>query len=119
MGNELTISGISVAKSVVATIVSLAAERVEGVASVGEHAIASGLIKVFTAKQASNEPAVESSVEDDKLALTVRLSVFYGYPFTKLASDVRQAIAEAVASQMGVGVARVDICIDNLVFPRE
>ena len=98
---------------------SLAAERVEGVASVGTDAFASGLISVFTAKQPSSEPAVEASVEDDKLAVSVHLSVFYGYQFTKLAQDVRQAVAEAVASQMGVDVCRVDVSIDNLVFPRE
>lgn len=119
MDGELVISGIGVSRGVVATIVSMAAERVEGVASVGENAIASGLISVFTAKSVSNEPAVDSSVEDDKLVLTVRLSVFYGYPFTKLAADVRAAIAEAVNSQMGVSVGRVDVCIDNLVFPKE
>jgi uncharacterized alkaline shock family protein YloU len=91
----------------------------EGVASVGENAIASGLISVFTAKPVSNEPAVESDVVDDKLVVSVRLSVFYGYPFTKLAADVRSAVAAAVKSQMGVTVGKVDVCIDNLVFPKE
>lgn len=119
MDSELVISGIGVARSVVSTIVSMAAERVEGVASVGENAIASGLISVFTAKPVSNEPAVESDVVDDKLVVSVRLSVFYGYPFTKLAADVRSAVAAAVKSQMGVTVGKVDVCIDNLVFPKE
>lgn len=119
MDSELTISGIGVSKSVVSTIVSLAAERVEGVASVGENAITSGLISVFTSRPVSNEPAVESDVTDDKLHVSVRLSVFYGYPFTKLAEDVRSAIAAAVSSQMGVEVSSIDVCIDNLVFPKE
>lgn len=119
MEGELVISDIGVARSVIATIVSMAAEHVEGVASVGENAIASGLISVFTSKPVSTEPAVESDVVDDKLKLTIRLSVFYGYPFTKLAADVRSAVAAAVSSQMGVEVGSVDICIDNLVFPKE
>lgn len=119
MDSELTIDGIGVSMDVVRTIVSLAAERVEGVASVGTRAFASGLISVFTAKPPSSEPAVEASVEDEKLAVTVHLSVFYGYQFTKLAQDVRQAVAEAVASQMGMEVCRVDVSIDGLVFPRE
>ncbi|MBR3328368.1 MAG: Asp23/Gls24 family envelope stress response protein [Atopobiaceae bacterium] len=119
MESELVISGIGVSKNVVATIVSLAAERVEGVASVGENAITSSLISVFTARPVSNEPAVESDVVDDKLHVVIRLSVFYGYPFTKLAADVRSAVAAAVNSQMGVDVSSVDICIDNLVFPKE
>lgn len=119
MDNELVISGIGVSKGVVSAIVSMAAERVEGVASVGENAIASGLISVFAAKSGTTEPPVESDVVDDKLNVTVRLSVFYGYPFTKLAEDVRSAVAAAVIGQMGVEVGRVDVCIDNLVFPKE
>ena len=118
MDSELVISGIAVSKNVVATIVSLAAERVEGVASVGENAITSSLISVFMARPANNEPAVESSVEDGKLVVSIHLSVFYGYPFTKLAEEVREAVA-TVNSQMGVGVGAVNVCIDNLVFPKE
>ncbi len=119
MDSELVISGIGVSKSVVSTIVSLAAERVEGVASVGENAIASGLISVFTSKPVSNDPAVESEVVDGKLVVTVRLSVFYGYPFKKLATDVREGVAAAVLGQMGVEIGAVNVCIDNLVFPKE
>ena len=119
MSNELVISGICVAPAVVATIVTQAVERVEGVASVGENAIASSLISVFTARPVNEEPAVESEVVDDKLNVSVRLSVFYGYPFTKLADDVRSAVASAVKGQMGVEVGAVDVCIDNLVFPKE
>ena len=119
MDGEIVISGIAVSKNVVATIVSLAAERVEGVASVGENAITSSLISVFMARPANNEPAVESSVEDGKLVVSIHLSVFYGYPFTKLAEEVRSAVATAVNSQMGVEVGAVNVCIDNLVFPKE
>ncbi|MBR3158323.1 MAG: Asp23/Gls24 family envelope stress response protein [Atopobiaceae bacterium] len=119
MSSELVISGIGVSQAVVSTIVSQAVERVEGVASVGENAIASSLISVFTSQPAAGEPPVESEVIDDKLHVSVRLSVFYGYPFTKLAEDVRSAVASAVKGQMGVEIGAVDVCIDNLVFPKE
>ncbi len=117
--SELHVSGIGVSKDVVSTIVSIAAKRVEGVASVGGNDIASSLISVFTSKAVSPDKAVESSVEDDKLHVMVHLAVFYGYPFTKLAEAVREAVAEAITEQIGVGVAAVDICIDSLVFPKE
>jgi uncharacterized alkaline shock family protein YloU len=45
--------------------------------------------------------------------------VFFGYPFTKLAEDVRTAVAEAVDAQVGVQVGAVNVCIDELVFPKE
>ena len=45
--------------------------------------------------------------------------MFFGYPFKELAESVREAVARAIDAQVGVGVARVDICIDGLVFPKE
>ena len=45
--------------------------------------------------------------------------MFFGYPFTKLAEEVRAAVAEAVDAQIGVRVANIDVCIDELVFPKE
>lgn len=119
MSNELVISGICVSPSVVSTIVTQAVERVEGVASVGENAIASSLISVLRQRPVVSEPPVESEVVDGQLQISVRLSVFYGYPFTKLADDVRSAVANAVRSQMGVEVGAVNVYIDNLVFPKE
>ncbi|MBR3318289.1 MAG: Asp23/Gls24 family envelope stress response protein [Atopobiaceae bacterium] len=119
MNGELVIAGIGVSPTVVATIVSQAAMRVEGVAAVGENAIKSSLISMFTSRPAVDEPAVESEVINDRLHISIHLSVFYGYPFTKLAEDVRMAVAEAVKSMMGVEVSAVDVCIDNLVFPKE
>ena len=58
-------------------------------------------------------------VVGDKLALTVRVVVFFGYPFKKLAEAVRAAVVAAIDAQVGVEVERVDVCIDGLVFPKE
>ena len=113
--SELYVSGIGISKNVVSTVVSLAARRVAGVASVGGNDIASSLISVFTSRSLAPEQAVESSVEDDRLKLVVHIAAFYGYPFTKLAADVREAVAE----QIGVEVAAIDVYIDSLVFPKE
>lgn len=117
--SELNVSGIGISKSVVSTIVTLAAKRVAGVASVGGNDIASSLISVFTSRSVAPEVAVESRVEDDSLHVTVHLAVFYGYPFTKLASDVRESVAQAITEQIGVQAGSVDVCIDSLVFPKE
>lgn len=119
MATELHVAGIGLSADVVSTIVAIAARRVEGVASVGGNDIASSLISVFTSRSVAPDKAVEASVVDDKLHITVHLAVFYGYPFTKLAADVRVAVADAVTEQIGVGVAAVDVCIDSLVFPKE
>lgn len=119
--SELTISGIGVSRQVVATIVTAAAEKVEGVASVGERATASNLVSVFftTGQISTDAECVEAEVVDGALQVTVHLTVLYGYPFTQLADAVREAVAQAVREQMGVKVGAVDVCIDSIVFPKE
>lgn len=117
--NELHISGIGVAKDVVAAIVTRAAEGVEGVARVGGNDIASSLVSVFTSRSIAPDRSVTSEVVDGSLNVGVHLAVFYGYPFTKLAATVREAIAAAIHSQVGVEVGSVDVSIDSLVFPKE
>ena len=49
----------------------------------------------------------------------MRLTVFFGYPFKKLADSVRVAVVKAIDAQVGVPVSAVDVCIDGLVFPKE
>ena len=120
MAQEIRIDGLGISQGVIAAIVSRAAESVDGVATVGVKDLATNLVSmVLTARTAQQEPAVEAEVENDALKLTVRLVVFFGYPFKKLAAAVREAIAEAIDAQVGVKVAEIDICIDGLVFPKE
>ena len=116
---ELFIAGIGISKSVMSTVVKLAAEKVEGVARVGGNDIASSLVSVFTKNSNPATEPIEAKVVDDKLDITVHLAVFYGYPFTKLAEDVRTSVAEAIRGQVGYEVGNIDVCIDSLVFPKE
>ena len=116
---EILIDGIGVSQDVIATIVSDAAEKVEGVAHVGGNDIASSLVSVFTKKQVAPARAVEAEVIDGGLSITVHLAVFFGYTFTALAIAVRDAVAKAVKVLVGVDVAAVNVCIDSLVFPKE
>ena len=89
-------------------------------ASVGDKNLATNLVSMFSTRSTTTAPAVEAAVtDDDRLCLTVRLTVFFGYPFKKLAEAVRTAVVHAIDAQVGVGVARVDVCIDGLVFPKE
>lgn len=119
MDSEIFVAGIGISQDVVATIVTVAAEKVEGVASVGDRNLASGLISMFSPQPSRQPRPVVARVTDDKLCVTVHLAVFFGYPFTKIASDVRSAVAAAIDSQMGIEPGCVDVCIDDLVFPKE
>ena len=120
MSQEITIAGIHIAPDVLEAIVSRAVEQVEGVASVGSKGLASSLVQMFSSRSlAGAAPGVEAAVEDEALVLTVHLAVFFGYPFKDLAAEVRAAAVAAVDAQVGVACARVDVCIDSLVFPKE
>ena len=119
MSQEITIAGIGIAPEVLAAIVSRSVEEVEGVASVGVKDLATNLVSMFSAKSTQVGEDVEAEVVDDKLCLTVHLTVFFGYPFKKLAEVVREAVVSAIDAQVGVEVESVNICIDSLVFPKE
>ena len=119
MSQEITIAGIGIAPEVLAAIVSRSVEQVEGVASVGVKDLATTLVSMFSAKSTQVGEDVEAEVIDDKLRLTVHLTVFFGYPFKKLAEVVREAVVNAIDAQVGVEVESVNICIDSLVFPKE
>lgn len=119
MSQEITIAGIGIAPEVLAAIVSRSVEEVEGVASVGVKDLATNLVSMFSAKSIQVGEDVEAEVVDDKLRLTVHLTVFFGYPFKKLAEVVREAVVSAIDAQVGVEVESVNICIDSLVFPKE
>lgn len=119
MSQEITIAGIGIAPEVLAAIVARSVEGVEGVASVGVKDLATNLVSMFSTKTTSVYEDVEAEVVDDKLRLTVRLTVFFGYPFKKLAESVREAVVHAIDAQVGVDVECVNVCIDSLVFPKE
>ena len=119
MAQEIRIDGIGISQEVIAAIVSRAAESVDGVATVGVKDLATNLVSMLSARTPQQAPAVEAEVDGNALKLTVRLVVFFGYPYKKLAAAVREAVAQAIDAQIGVEVAQIDICIDGLVFPKE
>ena len=113
---DLNVEGMALAPGVVDTIVSIAVSEVEGVASVGTASAANrGLRSVFGAKPSTQ--GIEITVDDeDKLHIAVRIEVYYGYVLPEVAANLRRAVADAVASQVGVAVASVDVYIDGIQF---
>ena len=108
---ELNVDGMALAPGVVETIVSIAANEVEGVASVG------GLRSVFGSKPSTQ--GIDITVdEEDKLHISIRVDVYYGYVLPDLAANIRQAISDAVTSQVGIPVGSVDVYIDGMQFAR-
>lgn len=113
---ELNLDGMALAPGVVETIVSIATNEVDGVASVGPSS-ASGLRSMFASKPSTQ--GIDITVDDnDKLQISVRIDAYYGYVLPDLAANVRLAISDAVASQVGIPVGSVDVFIDGMQFVR-
>lgn len=112
--SELNLDGMALAPGVVETIVSIAVNEVDGVASVGSSG-PGGLRSVFAGKPSTQ--GIEISVgENDALHVSVRIDAYYGYVLPDLAANVRQAVADAVASQVGASIGSVDVYIDGIRF---
>ncbi|HIS40648.1 MAG TPA: Asp23/Gls24 family envelope stress response protein [Candidatus Aphodovivens avistercoris] len=111
--SELNLEGMAIAPGVVETIVSIAVGEVEGVAAVGSTAAGRGLRQVLGSKQSVQ--GIEIEVADGgKLKVSAHIDVCFGQALPEVAERVRTAIADAVASQVGVGVAAVDVYIDGI-----
>lgn len=112
--SDFSVDGMAIAPSVVKTIVSIAAAEVDGVAAVGAPA-QSGLRQVFSGKTAND--GVEVTAEDDgRFHIAVRLKVKFGCVLPDVAEQVRQAVSDAVASQVGARVSGIDVYIDDIAF---
>lgn len=112
---ELNIDGMAIAPGVLETIVSLAAQSVDGVACVGDPTT-SGIRSIIGGGKPSTQ-GIEVDYDDDgKLRISLRLHVKSGQVLPELAANVRRAIDDAVNSQVGVSVGSVDIYIDGIQF---
>lgn len=118
MNNAVTVNGVTISTSVIATLVTGAAERVEGVAYVCGRTMATNLMSLITSRPAALTDTVTAEVVGGKLSVTLPIAVFFGYPFTELAAKVRTEVAEVLESQVGVEVGAVNVTIEQLVFPK-
>lgn len=111
---ELNAEGMAVAPGVVETIVSIAVGEVEGVAVVGASGVG-GIRSVLSSKQSVQGIEIVAD-EAGQLNISVRIEVFYGHVLPEVAAAVRTAVADAVAGQVGLSVANVDVYIDGVQF---
>ena len=112
--SQLNFEGMAIADGVVETIISMAAEDVEGV--VGVVAVpATRLLPGLGKKPAAKGVEVVTN-EDGSLAVSVRVNVKYGFALPEIAKNVREAIANAALTQIGMTVSSVDVFIDAIQF---
>lgn len=111
---DLNLDSIALADGVAETIVSLAIQDIEGVASIGGGAAAS-ILGALGSKPAAQGVSVTAN-EDNTLSVDVHMTVVYGYALPDIADAVRAKVADAVLTQVGVPVSSVDVYIDGIQF---
>lgn len=114
MSDEIKLEGLGVAPGVIDTIVTLAAEAVEGVACVGSSGLA-GLVQKGVAKGSSRAVDV-TAMDDGAVDVNVHVHVVYGQQLLDVGHRVQTAVADAIASQVGVPVSAVNVYIDGISF---
>lgn len=111
--SDLNLDGMAIAPGVIETIVSMAVREVEGVAAVG--GASAGGLRLFGSK--ANSQGIEVVADEhDALCVTVRVDVRYGVVLPDVADEIRAAVVDAVTSQVGLEVARVDVFVDGVQF---
>lgn len=112
--SALNIEGMALADGVVETIVALAVKDTEGVASLGA-SNSQGILSTIAGKKSLQGVEVTPN-EDDSLSVSVHIEVQYGSVLPEVAAQVRQSVADAVLTQVGLKVASVDVYIDGIRF---
>ncbi len=114
MSEELKVDGVSIAPGVLETIVTLAARDVEGVAAVCG---AQGLAQL--AHKAVNKQSmrcVNVKTDGESVSVSLHVDIAYGMHLREVGEAIQAAVVDAIKSQLGVGVAKVDVFIDGIVF---
>lgn len=117
MGESETAYGsIHISEEAVATIVRMAADRVEGIAH-APLSVASG----FTEKLGKKNPAkgVKVELEQNTVRIALYIYVEYGVKIPKLAMELQKEVRQAVQMMTGLAVKEVNIYVQGISFEKE
>lgn len=112
--SNLNFEGMAIAEGVVETIVTIAVQDVEGVAGLS-NVHANGILGAFGKKASGGSVEVVVN-EDETVSVTVRVVALYGHSLPDLAQGIREAVADAAMTQIGITVSEVNVFIDGIQF---
>ncbi len=115
MGTEREAGTVTFANEVIAIIAGMAANEVDGVASmINSNTIADLFGR---AKPVTKGVKVEVGVEEASVDLV--MTVEYGKPIHKVCTDVQESVRKAIESMTGLHVVKVDVHVVGVSFERE
>ena len=115
--SDLYVSGMAIAPNVVETIVTMAIRDVEGVAALVSDATG-GIRSLLPGGKASTQGVEVGVDENEKLRVGVHIKVDSGHVLPDIAANVRKAIADAIAMQVGIEIGSVDVYVDGIRFSK-
>ena len=109
---------VSFATGVVETIAGLAAQEVEGVASMAS--VSTGFADMFTRKSTRNlTKGVRVDIDGGTVAVDVTIVVEYGSPIPDVAKSIQENVKKAIETMSGLDVRNVDVHVQAVSFERE
>lgn len=115
VNKEPTVSTITYANEVIAIIAGMAANEVDGVASMTNTSTIADLFG--RAKPVTRGVKVEVGVEEASADLM--LIVEYGKPIQRVCTEVQESVRKAIETMTGLHVVRVDVHVMGVSFERE
>lgn len=101
---------INIAEEVIASIASIAASEVEGLADVKHGAIAD-IVGIFGGRQKGVEVRLD---EAGRVHVNLKVTVAYGHPIHEVARRIQQKVGDDIKSMTGLDVDGVDIYVKDL-----
>lgn len=111
-GNDEVMGDIKINHSVVANIVRLAAQNVEGVHSVGGGFV-EGITEIFSKKDSERGVRVSEN-EVGEYVIEVKVNLLFGYELAKVGEAIQKNVAQHVQRMTMKQVDRVDVVIDGV-----
>ena len=116
--NENPEGTVSFATDVVATIAGLAANEVEGVASMTS--ANSSFADILSRKSSRNyTKGVKVDIDNNKVAVAVTIIVDYGSPVPDVAKSIQENVKKAIETMSGLDVLNVDVRVQGVSFEKE
>ncbi|MDR2769647.1 MAG: Asp23/Gls24 family envelope stress response protein [Puniceicoccales bacterium] len=103
---------IKINHSVVAGIVRLAAQEVEGVHSVGGGFV-EGITEIFSKKDSDRGVRVSEN-EIGEYVIEVRVNLLFGFELAKVGTHIQHNVSKQIARMTMKQVDRVDVVIDGV-----
>lgn len=111
---ENSVGAIRIASDVVATIASMAASEIPGVAGMSG-GITSGLAQMLGRKQMTK--GVKVDVNENDAALDIYVIVKYGVAIGEVAKQVQEGVKATVESMTGLACREVNVHVQGVSFP--